>query len=247
MRKLYYILSVLFSLVLFGCNNSKKYTVDTAGRLLDNYFKESRQKKVKRIEADLDCFIKNYPKVFFYPSLDSDSLNLLCSFSAHAYSWEDSFGCDYDYKERNVVEIRIDRNDNIRFEYQKIQSLDEVKDTLRILFTNPLGDERLAQTRLKKIDIIGERKVAKTSFIIDALVVPDSTGKASSWGKIYKIVNVIFEVNMDLRLDSAISIFNKEYDELSYLEQKALSELLPVAIWIYPNEEYGITYSPYYK
>ncbi|WP_321321866.1 hypothetical protein [Labilibaculum sp.] len=245
MNKTHYIIIILSLFLFLGCTLENKKKPDYSSLNLEELFnlflttQDSLEENT--IIPFLDDSIAKYPYSFFYPNEEIDSLKnkLIFKFGHVIY-----VGWDSKVKNRNIFQFQIDRKNTITIKHEKIDKLDSIKSDMTKFLINKNNSDCLPEKRIRKIDLLDTVEVCKAAFIINALTIPDSTGNKTDWRIIKEVAQLVSSTIYSLRNNSAFHFWKKTYLELNIKQQKALSELHLMWIWIYPNRFFEIKPPP---
>ncbi len=129
---------------------------------------------------------------------------------------------DIDVKERNVMVVLINKDNNIAIKGRPIQ-LKDICEKTKIFFTNPNNDENLPEKKIKEIPFFGKYPVSKG-------VVSLQTDRNTNYEKYLQVNNELVRAVNELRDEKAMQKFGKPFDELEKEKQKAISEIYPLNI-----------------
>ncbi|NOZ35200.1 MAG: biopolymer transporter ExbD [Chlorobi bacterium] len=128
-------------------------------------------------------------------------------------------------KERNVMVVLINKDNNIAIKGKPIQLKDICAKT-KLFFTNPNNDKNLPEKKIKDIPFFGKYPVSKG-------IISLQTDRATNYGKYLKVNNELVRAIDELRDTKAMQKFGMKFDELGKVnkdEQKAVSQIYPLNI-----------------
>lgn len=150
----------------------------------------------------------------------------------HSY-WD--FWDDYDVWHRNSFMIEFTEFDSLYVERRETNLIDTFSNQMKEFVLNPLNKENLPQKKEYVLPFFDTVNLSKQGFYINAVMVPDSNNNRTSWQNVNKAVNVILQNYVTLRKNLAINTWGKEFENLEFEKQMAVSLYFPINIWIYPN------------
>lgn len=125
--------------------------------------------------------------------------------------------CTVDIPQRNILEVRINNNDQIMVESDVI-TLEELKD-LAINFLDNNGD--------KSCNYCHGDKITTSSDNPKKAVISLVSGKQTSYKQFIAVQNELSKAYYELRSMYAINVFNKPTDKLTKQELKEVKEAYP--------------------
>jgi hypothetical protein len=152
------------------------------------------------------------------------------SIYSSAFYKENHCGVHYDYKNRNILRINIDKKDSVISEYNHndFNAFDS------ILFT--LLDTSAASLKLPEVNevIINDNVYYAKNFgvILHSAMFPDSLIQKTSWSKLIEITKQILGIYKDIRDKKSIEIYNQAFSELNLKGRKEIIQLIPIFITI---------------
>ncbi len=125
-------------------------------------------------------------------------------------------------KERNVMVVLINKDNNIAIKGRPIQ-LKDICEKTKKFFLNPNNDENLPEKKIKDIPYFGKYPVSKG-------VVSLQTDRATNYEKYLQVNNELVRAVNELRDEKAKQKFGMPFDELDQDKQKAIKEVFPLNI-----------------
>lgn len=230
MKSIPYIL--IFALFQFGCTNLKsepdewqkiKNTRDFA--TFFNFALETDNSEL--LLRCYDSLEKYKPKKHCYV-LDKNNYYLPNNDSIYNRGFDLANHCGYhfDVKARNVIVIKIDKNDSVRVNYQRKDYLD-FKNLMYTLLDTPSLAKTLPEAELTMIN--GKEYYAKNFGIsLHCAMYPDSLIKKTSWDELIKTTKQILSTYNRVRNAKSQEIYNQDYTELNCDKRKKIVYLIPI-------------------
>ncbi len=130
-----------------------------------------------------------------------------------------------DVKERNVMVVLINKDNNIAIKGKPIQ-LKDICERTKLFFSNPNNDENLPEKKIKDIPYFGKYPVSKG-------VVSLQTDRNTNYEKYLQVNNELVRAVNELRDEKAMEKFGMSFDELGKVDkdkQKAVGQVYPLNI-----------------
>ena len=130
-----------------------------------------------------------------------------------------------DVKERNVMVVLINKDNNIAIKGKPIQ-IKDIYEKTKLFFSNPNNDENLPEKKMKEIPFFGNYPVSKG-------IVSLQTDRNTNYEKYLQVNNELVRAVNDLRDEKAMEKFGMSFDELGKLDknkQKAVGQVYPLNI-----------------
>lgn len=237
--KLVYLLILLFFLTT-SCqeekNGSLNYRNLDFGELFTYFLTMPDSLDDKSIIKVLDDSISSHSNMFIFSFEQPDSNRLELSLRFR-FSGEDLLD-DLSIKKRNQYKIQLDRDNNIIANRELIENLDFLTSDMKEFIMNPENKEHLPEKKFKVINLLDTVLICNQGFHILASMVKDSIGHGTSWRRLKMVINKVTNTYYSLRNSSSMRIWNEKFDSLGLEKQIALSELIPIQIWLFPNRNY---------
>ncbi len=125
-------------------------------------------------------------------------------------------------KERNVMVVLINKDNNIAIKGKPIQ-LKDICEKTKLFFTNPNNDENLPVMKIKDIPFFGKYPVSKG-------IVSLQTDRNTNYEKYLKVNNELVRAINELRDEKSMQKFGMKFDDLDKEKQKAVKEIYPLNI-----------------
>jgi biopolymer transport protein ExbD len=125
-------------------------------------------------------------------------------------------------KERNVMVVLVNRDNNIAIKGKQIALQDIYKRT-KDFFLNPNNSPDLPEKDLKDIPLFGKFPVSKG-------IISLQTDRNTNYNVYLKVQNELVRAINDLRNDLSIRKFGKPFIDLTEEQQDAVGKIYPVAI-----------------
>ena len=129
---------------------------------------------------------------------------------------------DIEMKERNVMVVLVNKDNNIAIKGRPIL-LKDVYQKTRDFFENPNNDENLPEKELKDVPYFGKVPVTKG-------VVSLQTDRNTNYKKYLQVQNELVRAVNDLRNELAKRQFGMLFDDLPEDKQDAVGDIYPLAI-----------------
>ena len=129
---------------------------------------------------------------------------------------------DIDVKERNVMVVLINMNNDIAIKGKPIR-LKDICEKTKKFFKNPNNDENLPEKKMKDIPFFGNYPVSKG-------VVSLQTDRNTNYEKYLQVNNELVRAVNELRDEKAMEKFGMKFDDLDKDKQKAVAEVYPLNI-----------------
>ncbi len=148
-------------------------------------------------------------------------------------------------KERNVLLVLINKDDNLLVEKQANFDVNRLKEKTKEFITNPRNDKNLSdnKTLQEKRDIALKKGIQKDVVKYTRLmkifgpntrvskgVVSLQNDRGTSYKMYIKVQNELVAAYNELRNELSKQAFSKKYDELSVKEQKDIRAIYPLSI-----------------
>lgn len=127
-----------------------------------------------------------------------------------------------DVKERNVMVVLINKDNNIAIKGKPIR-LKDICEKTKLFFTNPNNDKNLPEKKMKNIPFFGNYPVSKG-------VVSLQTDRNTNYAKYLQVNNELVRAINELRDEKAMEKFGMKFDDLEKDQNKAVSEVYPLNI-----------------
>lgn len=127
-----------------------------------------------------------------------------------------------DVKERNVMVVLINKDNNIAIKGKPIQ-LKDICERTKLFFTNSNNDKNLPEKKMKDIPFFGNYPVSKG-------VVSLQTDRNTNYEKYLQVNNELVRAINELRDEKAMEKFGMKFDDLDKDKQKAVGEVYPLNI-----------------
>lgn len=237
--KLVYLLILVFFLTS-SCQEEKNglfnYRDLDFGELFTYYLTIPDSVDDKSIIKVLDDSILSHSNKFIFSFEKTDKNREYLSLQFR-FSGEDLLD-DLSIKKRNQYKIQLDRDNNIIANRELVENLDSLTSDMKEFIMNPENKEYLPEKKFKVINLLDTVLVCNQGFHILASMVKDSMGQGTSWRQLKMVINKVTNTYYSLRSSSSIGIWNEKFDSLDLEKQIALSELIPIQIWLFPNRDY---------
>lgn len=125
-------------------------------------------------------------------------------------------------KERNVLVVLVNSNDQLMVEGQQLP-LNMLREKTKEFLVNPLNKENLPEKRIKNIDPFGEIEVTKGIISI-------KNDRATSYGMFIKVKNELLAAGNEVKDDFSLRRFGKKYNDLPDHLQSAVKNAVPAII-----------------
>lgn len=229
--------------VTFGCHEKE----DVDYRKLDfeelfTHFLSANTDDIDRIKLILEDSVQKYPMHILtaHERFDTSENRIKIQFNLRKLYPNITF-C---FKYRNVYLIQIDQHSNIEIRSEQgysedsifiIDNIDSIYNYLREFILNPEDLPHLPQKTYKEIELLDTTLVSKQRIHLFTKMFPDSSGKHTSWITLRNVINDLVKFYGKIRNDKAQDIWEKDFNMLNTEKQNAISELIPIRIWIYLN------------
>jgi len=124
---------------------------------------------------------------------------------------------DIKVKERNVLVVLINRNDQLMVEGQ-VLNVEDLKDKTVEFFSNPLDEENLPEKEIVTIDFPAGQSArfpnGTTEMMVSKGVVSLQNDRSTTYGKYLIVQNELVAAVNELRNQFAMENFGRRYDEL---------------------------------
>jgi len=230
--------------VTFGCREKEDvdYRKLDFEELFTHFLSVNDTDDIDRIRKILEDSVRKYPMHILtaHERFDTSENRIKIQFKLRKLYPNITF-C---FKYSNVYLIQIDQHSNIEIRSDKgytvdsmiiINDIDTINNYLREFILNPDNLPYLPQKNYKAIDLLDTALVSKQRIHLFTKMFPDSSGKHSSWIKLRNIINDLVKVYGKIRNDKAQEIWEMDFNMLDIDKQIAISELIPIRIWIYLN------------
>lgn len=151
---------------------------------------------------------------------------------------------EYSIKERIVFDIYINKTDSLLVKERIVNSKDSLKREMVKYISNPLNEFHLPMKYIKHIKYFDDYPVTNQLFYLNAQVIPDSLGKATTWTGLFNTLDLIIDAYQQLRNEISIKRFNKGFDELELDKQISIAEIYPINIYIFLDYRHIVSYPP---
>ncbi len=125
-------------------------------------------------------------------------------------------------KERNVMVVLINKDNNIAIKGKPIQ-LKDICEKTKLFFSNPNNDTNLPEKKIKDIPFFGKYPVSKG-------VVSLQTDRNTNYEKYLQVNNELVRAVNELRDEKAKEKFGMKFDDLDKDKQKAVAKVYPLNI-----------------
>lgn len=131
---------------------------------------------------------------------------------------------DIKVNKRNLLEVRITTNDNVyaanQVTAQRITDVNELEQIVIEHLTNPAGNEKLSNKKMKDIEGFGEYAVSEG-------VISLQNDRGTSYDKYIEVQNVLVRAINRIRDDFSKENFGKVYLQLNEEQQEIVREAIP--------------------
>jgi biopolymer transport protein ExbD len=125
-------------------------------------------------------------------------------------------------KERNLLVVLVNRNDQIMVEKKPTQ-IYELKEITKEFLLNPNRDEKLPEFKLEEIPFYGEVEVPQG-------VISLQNDRGTSYGVYLEVQDQLLAAANEVREELAMEKFKKSFEELSEEESQAVQKKCPIMI-----------------
>ena len=127
-----------------------------------------------------------------------------------------------DINKRNVLEILVNRNNNIMIEGDQV-AITDVRTLTREFLENRENKNNLPEKKWKDIPLIGQYEVTKG-------IISLQTDRGTSYEIFIGVLNEITAAGDEIKNKVALQYFSKSFDQLSKEQKKAVSDAAPAII-----------------
>ncbi|PID90695.1 MAG: biopolymer transporter ExbD [Bacteroidetes bacterium] len=127
-----------------------------------------------------------------------------------------------DYKERNVLLVRINRSDKLLVAGRPMD-LSELKDKAKEFIANPQNSEELPEKKMVEVPLLGEMPVTKG-------VISLQNDRATTYKAYLAVQNELIAAYNELRNGLAMQHFGHPFDQLDGEEKRAIQKAIPQRI-----------------
>lgn len=203
--------------------------------LLLYYLSDSDLSNQLEIECHLNDSIKLFEDRYFFIHEEYDSTKNILTKKI----WSDFIEGDiFCIKKRNIYSISINEYDSVLAEGKYVKNLQALIHDMKEFIANPDDKEFLAEKSYKNINLLDTVMVSRNGFFIVGQFSNDSNNLKSSWAQLKDVYEVIDQSYYQLRNDTSLTLWNKNYKELNLNQQRALVEYIPSGIWIFSNRNF---------
>jgi biopolymer transport protein ExbD len=125
-------------------------------------------------------------------------------------------------KERNLLVVLINSNDQLMIEKQK-REIHEIKDITTTFLTNPDNSKNLPAKEIKDIPGFGQYDVNKG-------IISLQNDRNTSYGKYIEVMNELIKAGNIVKNDFSMKHFEKPYSKLTKNEKQIVKKAVPVMI-----------------
>jgi biopolymer transport protein ExbD len=145
---------------------------------------------------------------------------------------EDELNNEIKVKERNILNIRINKDDYLMIgdDYVDIK---DVKPRAKEFIANPENNPHLPELKPKQIKLLGTRMVTENH------VISVQTDRGTSYGVYFQVQDQLVAAYNELRDELAKQEFGYKYQFLTKEEQEAIREVYPQKISEAEPKQYG--------
>ena len=145
---------------------------------------------------------------------------------------EDELNNEIKVKERNILNIRINKDDMLMIgdDYVDIR---DVKPRAKEFIANPENRSNLPELKPKQIKLLGTRMVTENH------VISVQTDRGTSYGVYFQVQDQLVAAYNELRDELAKQEFGYKYQFLTKEEQEAIREVYPQKISEAEPKQYG--------
>jgi len=124
-----------------------------------------------------------------------------------------------DVKERNILEVLINSSDRLLVE-NKGMRLEDLKETVKEFYINPLNDKDLPDKYDREVDYFGVVSISKG-------VISLQSDRGTTYGMYIKVQNQIAQAVNELRDQLSMQKFGRKFDDIADDQQKAVKTIFP--------------------
>lgn len=138
---------------------------------------------------------------------------------------------DQKVKERNILIVLINKNDQLMVEGEPLH-ISELKKKAKEFIENPADDPALPEKQIKEIPFFGNYPVSKQ-------VISLQNDRTTSYGLYIQVQDELAAAYNELRDELAMRKWNKRYDDLDKEQQDAIKKIYPQSISEAEPKNYG--------
>jgi biopolymer transport protein ExbD len=138
-------------------------------------------------------------------------------------------------KERNILYIRINKDNQILIGEDDIIQVDELTEIAKEFIENPTNDPNKPEKKLKNVKLIGQRMVTENH------VISVQTDRGTSYWIYFEVQDKLVKAYNELRDKLSKDEFGYKYEFLTAEQQEAVREVYPMKISEAEPKKYGKT------
>lgn len=138
-------------------------------------------------------------------------------------------------KERNILYIRINKDNQILIGEDDIIQVDELTEIAKEFIENPTNDPNKPEKKLKNVKLIGQRMVTENH------VISVQTDRGTSYWIYFEVQDKLVQAYNELRDKLSKDEFGYKYEFLTAEQQEAVREVYPMKISEAEPKKYGKT------